>query len=208
VSDIERRNDIAADMLERLPAQFRDKPRIEAIVRALANQIQKHEQTFYDLWFRRMLDNAEDVDLDNIGAIVGEERQGWGDDEYRQYIRARIKTNRSDGRTETLIAILVLLFELDAADVGNIRIREYYPATMVVETFFRVTADGEYINRGFLQRAKPAAVNLDYVAWPATYVNTFIADDSVTPFVDGTTQGAADDGGGVTGGIVPSRYGA
>jgi hypothetical protein len=207
MSDITRRNDIAEDMLERLPAQFR-KPRIQAFVRAFANQIQKHEQTFYDLWFRRMLDNAEDVDLDNIGAIVGEARQGWEDDEYRRYIRARIKTLRSDGRIETLIAILVLLFELDAADIGNIDVREYYPAAIVIETIFRVTANGEYITRGFLQKAKPAGVRLDYIAWPATYANTFIADDYSGAFVNGATQGAADDAGGVAGGIVPSRYAA
>jgi hypothetical protein len=205
MSDITRRNDIAEDMLERLPAQFR-KPRIQAVVRAFANQIQKHEQTFYDLWFRRMLDNAEDVDLDNIGAIVGEARQGWEDDEYRRYIRARIKTLRSDGRIETLIAILVLLFELDAADLGNIRVREFYPAAMRIETRFQVTADGEYINRGFLQKAKPAGVSLQYIAWPATFSNVFFLDDSTTPF---TGAALSDDAGSLdaTGKVLASRYG-
>jgi hypothetical protein len=207
MSDITRRNDIVDDMLDRLPAQFR-KPRIQAVVRAFANQIQKHEQTFYDLWFRRMLDNAEDVDLDNIGAIVGEARQGWEDDEYRRYIRARIKTLRSDGRIETLIAILVLLFELDAADLGNIDVREYYPAAIVIETIFRVTADGEYINRGFLQKAKPAGVNLQYVAWTNTFANTFFNNDDVAPFLNGAAQGYADDGGAVAGGSYSSRYGS
>jgi hypothetical protein len=205
MSDITRRNDIVDDMLDRLPAQFR-KPRIQAFVRAFANQIQKHEQTFYDLWFRRMLDNAEDVDLDNIGAIVGEERQGWDDDEYRRYIRARIKTLRSDGRIETLIAILVLLFELDAADLGNIRVREFYPAAMRIETRFRVTANGEYIARGFLQKAKPAGVSLQYVAWPATFSNVFFLDDDITPF---TGAALSDDAGSpdATGKMLASRYG-
>jgi hypothetical protein len=206
VSDIVRRNHITTEMLDRLPAQFRDKPRIEAIIRSLANQIQKHEQTFYDLYWRRRLDNAEDVDLDNLGALVGEPRQGWTDDEFRQYIRARIKTNRSDGRTETLIAILVLLFELDAADVGNVRMREHRPAALTVETFFQVTANAEYIARSFLQRAKPAAVKLSYVAWPATYANTLLLDNQAAPFVDGDNQGLSDSSAPTTAGVLASRY--
>jgi hypothetical protein len=205
MSDITRRDDIVDDMLDRLPAQFR-KPRIQAFVRAFANQVQKLEQTYYDLWFRRMLDNAEDVDLDNIGALVGEARQGWEDDEYRRYIRARIKTLRSDGRIETLIAILVLLFGLDAADLGNIRARDFYPAAVRIETRFRATANGEYIARGFLGKAKPAGVNLQYVAWPATFSNIFFLDDDITP---STGAALSDDGGSpdAPGKVLASRYG-
>lgn len=206
MSDIERSNDIAERMLARLRAQFVGLPRIEAVVRAFANQLQKSEQTFYDLYWRRMLDNAEDQDLDNIGELVGEARQGWDDDEYRSYIRARIKTLRSDGKIETLIAILAFLYSNATFDI-----REFYPAALVVEVVSdsAPTLNGEYVNRGFLQKAKGAGVNLDLVVSPTTRGDTLLFDDDISPFVNGPSGGLSDDGGSPSapGGRLASRYG-
>jgi hypothetical protein len=201
-SDITRRNDIAAEMLDRLPAQFR-KPRIQAFVRALANQIQKLEQTDYDLWFRRMLDNAEDVDLNNLGAIVGEERQGRLDDEYRRYIRARIKVNRSNGKLNQLLGILALLVEDDATIIAT----EHYPAAMVIALSDEVAdIDPVYVLNAFLKLAKAAGVRIDLNVPTAARTGTFLLDDSVSPFVDGATQGLDDSVSGGLGGVFASRY--
>ena len=69
------------------------------------------EDTIQACIAQRDVNQAIGVQLDELGGLVGQPRNGIGDDEvYRRYIRARITANKSDGAPETIykIARLVL----------------------------------------------------------------------------------------------------
>lgn len=75
----------------------------------MASSAQDVENALQQLLLQRWIDSAVGVQLDQIGKIVGQLRLGMVDDDYRRFCRARILTNRSDGRWETLITIALLV---------------------------------------------------------------------------------------------------
>ena len=95
--------------IERLLSQFRNKTRIEAVIKAAAEAIQTVEDLNYDLINTTRFETAEGVHLDHWGAIVGEERGGLSDDDYRLFISARILVNISEGTADELIQVFDLI---------------------------------------------------------------------------------------------------
>lgn len=81
-----------ADPLRRLVEQFRGKPRIEALLKAIAAQVQHLEDVATDLRENRWLDSAEGAQLDGLGRILGLPRGAWDDEQYR----ARLQPLRGD----------------------------------------------------------------------------------------------------------------
>src|SRR5690606_7213019 len=100
---------IPAAALSRLVTQFRDKPRIEALLKAIAAQVQQLEDVATDLLEKRWLDSAEGAQLDGLGRILGLDRGAWDDEQYRARLRVRIRILLADGTPENIIATLALL---------------------------------------------------------------------------------------------------
>lgn len=123
--------DYRARMLELLIEQFEDERRakLHQIIVALAEQCQSAEFAGVDLIKGRYLDNAEGAQLDIIGEIVGEPRQGKSDEDYRAEIAARIEINRSSGEANTM---------LDAVqrwtNASVVRLFEQFPAKVLIFT--------------------------------------------------------------------------
>lgn len=207
MSELVRIDNHTERMLDRLPAFMRDKPRVEAVIRAFGVQVQIIEQFFWDLFYYAMIDNAEDHALDLLGAVVREARQGWEDAEYRRYIRARIRVNKSDGKIEQLIKIARLLYGLTDDQVSYesggaafryVQAREYYPAALEIELGFNADyLDNEYVNRGFLQKAKAGGVSLHFVVRENSLATSLMFDDSYGGFTATADQrpGYTTDGG-------------
>lgn len=80
-------------------------PKIRGIVRALAQGAQTLEDTNFDLIVSTGLDEATGDALDQWGELVGEERGILSDNEYRQFILARMLANRSDSTVDSLLEI-------------------------------------------------------------------------------------------------------
>ena len=98
------------DALERRMEQWKDKPNMESFLRALFGGYQDLETVFFDLINKRLdIFEAEGVQLDNLGKIVGQERLGFDDDFYRILILARIGINISSGEPERIISTAKLL---------------------------------------------------------------------------------------------------
>lgn len=76
-------------------------------------QIQELEQFFFQLINDRTLDTAVGAQLNGIGSIVGENRNGRGDTDYRRAVRAKILINKSSGTLEQLVAIVRTLIPDD-----------------------------------------------------------------------------------------------
>jgi len=113
--------------IARLVEQYKDKEKFTQFIGKCAAQFQDVEQVSFDIISSMVLDSATGVQLDGIGDIVGEARQGRTDDAYRVRIKARVRINTSAGRTEDLLSIYSLLIP-DAQVVLN----EYPPAGFIL----------------------------------------------------------------------------
>ncbi len=109
--------------------QFRGQHAIRGILGSLMAQVQEIEDATFETIAGRILDGASDAQLDSLGDLVGETRQGRGDTEYREAIRLRIRVNRSQGRAEDVIQVASISTE------GVYLYREFYPAGFEVDAF-------------------------------------------------------------------------
>lgn len=76
---------------------FNASPKLRELVAIIVAEIQALENVGYDLIVKRYLVNAEGVQLDVIGLIVGEQRIGLSDDDYRALLYIVIAINHSNG---------------------------------------------------------------------------------------------------------------
>lgn len=83
-----------------------DAPRIRAFVRSLAKGAQLQEDQSFDLLVSTTLENATGQALDQWGEIVGEQRQGLSDADFRPFIKARMLVNRTASTIDEMLEIL------------------------------------------------------------------------------------------------------
>lgn len=89
-----------------LISQFRNKPRIEGFLCALLDSFNAAETATIDLLTKVLsIDQAEGAQLDIIGSIVTEPRNGRLDSDYRRYLRVRLAVNLSKGTYAELINV-------------------------------------------------------------------------------------------------------
>ncbi len=164
---IEQTTDHVAEALENLLEQFKGKPTLAKVLTTYVDQIQDLENTAFGVYFGRMLSNAEGEQLDGLGDIVGEPRDGKTDAEYRIAIAVRILINKSGATPEDVIAIV------DAATEGafEIKYREYDPAAFIIELVGPIdpvtfTAQTAALIAGYLRDGKPAGVLAHLVYYP------------------------------------------
>ena len=91
----------------RLLSQYRDKPNLEGMIASYVQQIQELETVFMDILAIIVdFDNQEGAQLDLIGKIVGQAREGKSDPEYLKWIKLRVFINRSSGLPDELAYLL------------------------------------------------------------------------------------------------------
>ncbi len=115
--------DHAETLRDRTLSQWRDKPVIQALIRALGRGIQEVEEVGFDLLVSRTLAASTGAQLDQWGGIVGELRYGLGDADYRRFIEARILANTSSGNIDDTYAVWAKV-----TGPGTARHREMWPA--------------------------------------------------------------------------------
>lgn len=82
---------------------------IEKLISVLAGPAQDVENAFQQLLINRTIDNAVGAQEDLIGKLVGQPRLGLDDETYRNYLRARVVANHSQGHFEDLISVATLI---------------------------------------------------------------------------------------------------
>lgn len=161
--------------------QFKGKPNLENFIDAFTDQVQVIEDMLQDLWTARWLDNATGIQLDNLGAIVGQARNGLSDTNYRIRIKMRIRLNFSSGLDDDIFDVLSLL--LGAAPDAHYT--EYYPASFI--TYLDTYQDTSTIEviASVISEARAAGVNgqLVYLGAAAAASFLFAAGDTIT--IDG-----------------------
>lgn len=147
---------------------------IEKLIMVLAGPAQDIENAFQQLLLNRTIDTAVGAQLDIIGKVVGQARLGLGDDTYRQYLRARVASNHSQGHFEDLISVATLILN----DTGYlVQVQNEGTATVRVLVSQKLLADavGQVIYT-FLLATKLAGVRV-VVEWlPSAPANTFTLD--------------------------------
>ena len=155
--------DHVSEGLDFLLEQFKTKPRVEAFLSVLLDQVQDLENVLWDLYTKRTLDDSEGVQLDGLGDIVGEERANRTDAVYRRFIRVRILVNHSNGQPEELYAIGLLALEGTPDPV--LRIWEQQPKSITINLDVDIT--GRDITAAqmttLFRQAKDAGVKLAFV---------------------------------------------
>lgn len=148
--------DHLASGLALLIDQYKGKPRLANLLKSYLNRVQELEDAAWDVLISRLIDTAEDAQLDTLGAIVGETRTSTDDDVYRTRIRTRILANRSLGFPEDLIAVATQGFD----NAAVVSLLEYYPATTLIDMIGPVDADIASIVFDFLEIARAAGTTL------------------------------------------------
>jgi hypothetical protein len=137
------------------------KPRTSALLASWLGELQETEDALWQLLVERSLATAEGDQLDVLGAIVGEPRQGRDDETYRIWISARNMVNRSSGTTTEELAIARKLLPPEVAVV----LEEYYPAAFVMRAYGVLDSDDAYQIARMLHLAKAAGVQFA-ITWP------------------------------------------
>lgn len=111
-----------------LTDQFKNRTVTVGILDSVSDQVQLLETAVFDVIEKRKLDDATFAQLDSLGDLVGEARQGRTDDAYREAIRLRIRVNRANGKAEDVIVVTSL-----ATHGHEFDYREIFPAGFEVE---------------------------------------------------------------------------
>ncbi len=95
--------------LSRLTEFWRSKPNMVALQSDYASEMQLLENAIWDVITQRLLPYAAGVNLDVLGAIVGQSRGALTDPQYRLRIQVRIRINRSFGTPADVLGVLSML---------------------------------------------------------------------------------------------------
>lgn len=158
--------DHAVRGVARLIERYR-RPRTSALLESWLGEVQSAEDALWQLLIERSVTTAVGAQLDVLGAIVGQAREGRADEPYRVWISARNMVSRSSGTTAELLALARKLLPADV----TISLEEYYPAAVVVR-LGAVTLDAGYHVAHMLHLAKAAGVLLE-ATWPVAATATF-----------------------------------
>lgn len=171
--------------------RYKGKPRMAALLTIFMNQVQDLEDALFELITERTVDAAIGVQLDILGAIVGQpDRAGLSDDDYRTIIKARIKVNRSDGHADQMIEILRLIASAtDAETPIQIIFIDLPPAGFTLQIITDLGTIDPAITFNLLDDARGAGIDFQFIYTTALEAETFEFASALTPVELDTDKG-------------------
>ena len=148
--------DHTAAMRAGLIGQFKGLPNIDAFIKAFGAQLNDLDEYFGQLLTQLILPNAEGVQLDKIGDVLDQGRNGLGDDDYKTLLQARIIQYQSMGTAEDLIQLLLTL-----AGTNRVDNYENFPAkiTLIARSPATAISNADIITA--VQEAKAVGVGVN-----------------------------------------------
>lgn len=191
-----------ARALARLATQFRDKPKIAALIGVFTTEVQAIENMLYDVLIKGWLADAVGDQLDMKGRLVGQDRENSvDDDEYRLRISARIRANLSTGSPEDLYTVFRILLP-----THTLSIEPYYPAAIVMEALEAIDPDLVPLYQQFFAVTLAGGVGGQFVYSESTPATTFtLSNEAAAPETSALT-GFGDDGDPATGGHLAGVF--
>lgn len=119
---------------------------------------QPAEDMLQQLLLQRAVDNSVGAQLDVLGKLIGQARNGLDDDTYRRYCRANISAHRSKGTVEDLLRVInLVIFD----PLASYEIVQSSPATVVVTIVgLGITDALATVSFTFLRRTASSGVRL------------------------------------------------
>jgi hypothetical protein len=130
--NITLKTDHLATGLRRLLEQYKDKLQFEALLSSYLKEVQVLENAIWEVYLGRLYPFAEGVQLDMLGKLIGEKRDGRTDTIYRKWIAIRVRINRSVGKELDLRGLLDSDFN-DGAIYAMLSFTETPPAFFIIE---------------------------------------------------------------------------
>ena len=148
------------DAKKRLLYQYNDSVKLKDLIDSLfGNQIQDLENALWELKDRLNIDASSGIQLDKIGAIVGQERLGFQDQIYRLFIKARIGKNTSESEIEKIITVWKLMSQSTV-----VHLVEGFPAELYL--YYNVPLPEYLVTYTFelIQKVCGAGISIGYIA--------------------------------------------
>lgn len=170
------------EAIKRLLQQYKEKPRIEFVVSSLTEEVQNIENMLFDLLNNRSINTAIGIQLDRLGTILGIEREGLSDEDYRARLKIKVVQNVSSGEPDRLISVYAFLI-----NATQVQFQEHYPAGCALMGRGVIPSGQETLLYTEIQRITPAGVRVDYIG-------TYDANESfaMTDSIDSTADGFGD----------------
>ncbi len=178
---------------------LRSATNFQALLEIFMSQIQDLEDASWEILRSRLLvwkDGAEaggdtvadatDAQLDMIGELVGEAREGREDEAYADAIRFRVRVNSSSGTPEDLLYVLSSYYDLG---LGVFEYSEQAATVTIQNTLQSTEADADKIMHN-LNLARAAAIKV-YYAWFEDADDVFTLAETIGETSD--TQGLGDE---------------
>lgn len=172
--------DHSATAIGKLAEFIRQQPNFLSLLAAPIAQVQDLETAFQELKTLRSLPNASGGQLDVLGAILTQPRNGQTDDLYRRYLAARILLNRSSGTIEQILEIFGLI-----TYAASMQLKEFQPAAIELHLYgVAITPAQAALYLQILNQARAAAVGarLHWTEWSP--VDTFTLDGTPAQSLD------------------------
>lgn len=144
--------------IEKILYRFKDSKNIVDLMYSLLQEVSVLEKTFNELFNLRNLDDAYGYQLDQIGKIVGEDRNSRDDEEYRKYLYIRTFINNSNGTTKEIEEIIAR-----TEDAYEVQIFNHYPASVYI--YIKTPDIPSESLKDLIQNMLPAGVSLGYIGY-------------------------------------------
>lgn len=125
----ELNDDMVVEAINNLIELFKYGPRNQALLGASVTQVQELENALWAIYTAFSVDTAVGEQLDFLGRLVGEERQGRVDSDYRAAVRVRILVNLGSGTIPQLLEIcygLVPTATVSVLEVANMTLQVHF----------------------------------------------------------------------------------
>jgi hypothetical protein len=148
----------ATEAKDKLITQFKGLSEFEGLLDSYMAQIQELEGVLFDLLaIVTDLDSQDGAQLDLVGTVVGQAREGRADAAYLNAIKAKLVTNFASGTVDEMRTMLELIV------TNDFTIEEYFPAALVVRLVDAFLGSGAEIASLITQiRAAGVRATLEY----------------------------------------------
>lgn len=144
--------------IEKLLYQFKESSEINNLMKSILREVLEVNESFIDLLENRNINTGQGAQLDQIGYIVGEDRNGRNDEDYRKALELRIRLNNISGTCPEIEDFLMALLE-----PHFIQLFFHYPASVCI--YIKNKTIPEEIILTYLQETLPAGVNIGHIAY-------------------------------------------
>lgn len=154
---LDKKSNLVEEAQGNLIELFRESKSVNDLVGIFVKQAQDLENSAFEILEDTTVSNAVGVQLDVIGKIVGEPRNGRDDANYRIGIQTRILLNKSSGTIEDLLGLVATF--LSSPDV---ELQEIFPAAIYLNIVTELDVGSINLSNliTILQSAKAAGVLL------------------------------------------------